>query len=101
MSYFLKQTRNKKGTYLQVYESTYDPGRGYGTHRSVRAVGYVHELEQSGIPDPVARLRAAKSTRTDRVTAPLRLRRARGSSGTGASRATGLPLLVISKVSPA
>ena len=29
-----------------------------GTHRSVRAVGYVHELEQSGIPDPVARLRA-------------------------------------------
>ena len=58
MSYFLKQTRNKKGTYLQIYESTYDPGRGYGTHRSVRAVGYVHELEQSGIPDPVARLRA-------------------------------------------
>ena len=45
MSYFLKQTRNKKGTYLQIYESTYDPGRGYGTHRSVRAVGYVHELE--------------------------------------------------------
>jgi len=32
MSYFLKQTRNKKGTYLQIYESTYDPGRGYGTH---------------------------------------------------------------------
>ena len=29
MSYFLKQTRNKKGTYLQIYESTYDPGRGY------------------------------------------------------------------------
>ena len=58
MSYFLKQTRNKKGTYLQIYESTYDPGRGYGTHRSVRAVGYVHELEQSGIPDPVARVKA-------------------------------------------
>ena len=58
MSCFLKQTKNKKGTYLQVYESTYDPGRGCGTHRSVRPVGYVHEPGQSGIPDPVARLRA-------------------------------------------
>ena len=54
MSYFLKKSRNKKGTYLQIYESTYDPERGYGVHRSVRAVGYVHELEAQGIEDPVA-----------------------------------------------
>ena len=25
MSYFLKKTNNKKGTYLQIYESYYDP----------------------------------------------------------------------------
>lgn len=27
MSYFLKKTNNKKGTYLQIYESYYDPTR--------------------------------------------------------------------------
>ena len=27
MAYFLKKTNNKKGTYLQIYESYYDPER--------------------------------------------------------------------------
>ena len=58
MSYFLKKTKNRKGTYLQIYESTYDRARGYGTHRSVRALGYVHELEAQGIEDPIAHFRA-------------------------------------------
>lgn len=54
MSYFLKKTRNKKGTYLQIYESYYDPERKRGAHRSYKPIGYVHELQQNGMDDPVA-----------------------------------------------
>lgn len=54
MSYFLKKTNNKKGTYLQIYESYYDPERKGGAHRSYKPVGYVHELIEKGIDDPVA-----------------------------------------------
>lgn len=54
MAYFLKKTNNKKGTYLQIYESYYDPERKCGAHRSYRPVGYVHELQQHGIDDPLA-----------------------------------------------
>ena len=36
MSYFLKKTNNKKGTYLQIYESYYDPTRKCGAHRSYK-----------------------------------------------------------------
>ena len=50
---------------------------------------------------PVARLNRAKSMRALGVTAPRRLRRASRSPPTGESRATGSPLLVTSKVSPA
>ena len=58
MAYFLKKTKNKKGIYLQIYESFWDPKRGHTAHRSVRAVGYVHELQESGIADPIAHFRA-------------------------------------------
>ena len=54
MSYFLKKTKNKKGTYLQIYESYYDPERKCGAHRSYKPVGYVHELIDIGIDDPVS-----------------------------------------------
>ena len=54
MSYFLKKTKNKKGTYLQIYESYYDPERKCGAHRSYKPVGYVHELIDKGIDDPVS-----------------------------------------------
>lgn len=54
MAYFLKKTNNKKGTYLQIYESFYDPQRGHTAHRSFKPIGYVHELCQQGIPDPIA-----------------------------------------------
>ncbi|MBR3314301.1 MAG: IS1634 family transposase [Atopobiaceae bacterium] len=57
MAYFLKKSRNKKGLYLQIYESFWDPERGHTAHRSVRAVGYEHELRESGIADPVAHFR--------------------------------------------
>ena len=53
MSYFLKKTKNKKGVYLQIYESYYDPERKGGAHRSYKPLGYVHELIDQGIDDPV------------------------------------------------
>ena len=54
MSYFLKKTNNKKGTYLQIYESFYDPARKGGAHKSYKAIGYVHELQEKGIDDPIS-----------------------------------------------
>lgn len=54
MAYFLKKTNNKKGTYLQIYESYYDPERKGGAHRSYKPIGYVHELVDSGIDDPIS-----------------------------------------------
>lgn len=54
MAYFLKKTVNKKGTYLQIYSSFYDPERGHTAHKSYKPVGYVHELQAKGIEDPVA-----------------------------------------------
>lgn len=52
MAYFLKKTKNKKGIYLQIYESYYDPERKGGAHRSYKPIGYVHELQENGIEDP-------------------------------------------------
>lgn len=54
MAYFLKKTNNKKGTYLQIYESYYDPERKRGAHRSYKPIGYIHELQQKGLDDPIA-----------------------------------------------
>lgn len=54
MAYFLKKTKNKKGTYLQIYESYYNPERKCGAHRSYKPIGYVHELQENGIDDPVS-----------------------------------------------
>lgn len=53
MAYFLKKTNNKKGVYLQIYESYYDPERKGGAHRSYKPLGYVHELIEKGIDDPI------------------------------------------------
>ena len=53
MGYFLKKTNNKKGVYLQIYESYYDPERKAGAHRSYKPLGYVHELIDKGIDDPI------------------------------------------------
>lgn len=54
MAYFLKKSNYKKGTYLQIYESFYDPERKGGAHRSYKALGYVHELHAQGIDDPIS-----------------------------------------------
>lgn len=53
MAYFLKKSNYKKGTYLQIYESFYDPERKGSAHRSYKAIGYVHELQEKGIEDPI------------------------------------------------
>ena len=54
MAYFLKKSNNKKGTYLQIYEGFYDPTRGHAVQRSYRPIGYVHQLVNQGINDPIA-----------------------------------------------
>lgn len=54
MAYFLKKTKNKKGTYLQIYESYYDPERKGGAHRSYKPIGYIHELQAKDMDDPIA-----------------------------------------------
>lgn len=54
MAYFLKKSNLKKGIYLQIYESFYDPERKGGAHRSYKALGYVHELIAKGIDDPIS-----------------------------------------------
>lgn len=58
MAYFLKRTKNKKGLYLQIYESHWDPQRGHTVNRSIRTLGYEHELKESGIKDPIAHFRS-------------------------------------------
>lgn len=54
MAYFLKKSNYKKGTYLQIYESFYDPERKGGAHRSHKTLGYIHELQEKGIDDPIS-----------------------------------------------
>lgn len=54
MAYFLKKTNNKKGTYLQIYSSFYDPQRGHTAHKAYKPIGYVHELQAKGIEDPLS-----------------------------------------------
>lgn len=54
MACFLKKSNLKKGTYLQIYESFYDPQRKGSAHRSYKALGYVHELMEKGIDDPIS-----------------------------------------------
>ena len=53
MAYFLKKTKKKKGTYLQIYEGVYEPAIGNTVQRSHRALGYLHELQEGGIDDPI------------------------------------------------
>ena len=58
MSYFLKQTKNKKGTYLQIYEGYYSVEKKNSAHRSYKSIGYLHDLIQSGLKDPISHYKA-------------------------------------------
>lgn len=53
MAYFLKKSTLKKGIYLQIYESFYNPDKRQTAHRSFTAIGYVSDLVSSGIEDPI------------------------------------------------
>lgn len=54
MAYFLKKSNMKKGIYMQIYESFYDPIKKQTAHKSYKPLGYVHELIEKGIDDPIA-----------------------------------------------
>lgn len=54
MAYFLKKSNLKKGLYLQIYESFYNPGKKQTSHRSYKTLGYVNDLISSGIEDPIS-----------------------------------------------
>ncbi len=54
MAYFLKKSHIKKGTYLQIYESYHDSESNQTRHRSYKAYGYLHVLQEQGIEDPIA-----------------------------------------------
>ena len=53
MAYFLKQSKFKKGTYLQIYESFRDPETKAVKHKSFKAIGYLDALIESGIENPI------------------------------------------------
>lgn len=54
MAYFLKKTKIRNDIYLQIYESFYDPVRKGTAHRSIRPLGYVNKLIESGIENPIS-----------------------------------------------
>ncbi len=54
MAYFLKQSKLKKGLYLQIYESFYNPEKKGTSHRAYKTLGYVDALKASGLDDPVS-----------------------------------------------
>ena len=54
MAYFLKKSNFKKGLYLQIYESFYDPVKKETAHRSHKPIGYADALITAGIEDPVS-----------------------------------------------
>lgn len=52
MKYFLKKTEpSKKGTYYQIYQSAYIPGKG-SRNKSYAKIGYHCDLLSQGISDP-------------------------------------------------
>lgn len=54
MAYFLKKSNLKKGIYLQIYESFYNNEKKETAHKSYKAIGYVQDLINSGISDPIS-----------------------------------------------
>ena len=53
MAYFLKKSNLKKGLYLQIYESFYNPDKKETSHRSYKSLGYTNNLIDTGINDPI------------------------------------------------
>lgn len=57
MAYFLKKSKqakfHEKGLYLQIYESFHDPIKKISMNRSFKKIGYVQDLIDSGIGNPI------------------------------------------------
>lgn len=54
MGYCLRQTKTKKGTYLQMYETYWDKSKKQARTRHITSFGYAENLRSSEIPDPVS-----------------------------------------------
>lgn len=54
MAYFLKISHYRKGEYLQIYNSFRDPQTRKPKNKCYRTLGYVQDLKDEGITDPVA-----------------------------------------------
>lgn len=54
MAFFLKKTKLKGRTYLAIYESFYSHEKKGTAHRSIKPLGSVETLMNSGIDDPIA-----------------------------------------------
>ena len=53
MAYFLKKTNYTRGLYLQIYDSFFDKTAKRNRHKCFKKLGYVEDLINSGISDPV------------------------------------------------
>lgn len=53
MAYFLKKTTYSKGLYLQIYESYYDKKSKVSRHKCFKKLGYVKDLTNDKIKDPI------------------------------------------------
>lgn len=58
MAYFLKVAKQQNRTYLSIYESFYSPDVKGTKHRSIRKLGNLQSLIDSGIDDPIAYYKA-------------------------------------------
>lgn len=54
MGYFLRQDKKKKGIYLQMYERFWNKELKQARNRCVESFGYVDELKEKGIADPIS-----------------------------------------------
>lgn len=54
MAYFLKVSKQQSRTYLSIYESFYSPDVKGTKHRSIKTIGNLDKLIESGIEDPIA-----------------------------------------------
>lgn len=72
MSYYIKKTNLKKGLYLQIYEGHHDPLKGRTVSTLYRKLGYLDDLRDGGIEDPIAHFQKE----VDALNAELRMKRA-------------------------
>lgn len=65
MGYFLRQDKKKKGIYLQMYETYWNPEIKQARTRYIESFGYVEELKSDGIPDPISHYKALVQKREE------------------------------------